>query len=91
MITALYARTPSSYLSEGFTHMKDSPHSDEGQPHCVTPLCLVGDEVIFRFEGNLRARVEGFEVVGGRVRLDCRASLIFLVPLSQVVCVEREG
>jgi hypothetical protein len=71
--------------------MKDSPHSDEVKPRHVTPLCRVGDEIVFRFEGNLRARVEGFEVVGGRVRLDCRASLTFLVPYSKVVCVEREG
>lgn len=71
--------------------MKDSPHSEEVKPVPITPLCRVGDEVVFRFEGNLRARVQGFEVVGGRVRLDCRATLAFLVPHSAVVAVEREG
>lgn len=71
--------------------MKDSTQSEEEKTYTVTPLCRVGDEVVFRFEGNLRARVEGFEVVGGRVRLDCRASLAFLVPHSAVVAVEREG
>ena len=63
----------------------------QGEPRPVTPLCRVGDEVTFKFEGNLRARVEGYEVVDGRLRLSCRATLDFLVPHSQVVSVEPEG
>jgi hypothetical protein len=51
----------------------------------------VGDEIVFKYEGNLRARVAGFEEVGGRVWLDARARLRFLVPPSLVVGVEREG
>lgn len=65
--------------------------AQQGEPHTVTSLCRVGDEVTFKFEGNLRARVEGYEVVDGKLRLDCRASLCFLVPHSLVVSVEREG
>ena len=70
--------------------MRDDTPSDEGGPRPVSPIYRVGDEIIFKYEGNLRARVAGYEVVGGQVRLDCRASLHFLVPLSQVVGVESE-
>lgn len=70
--------------------MRDDTPPDEGSPRPVSPIYKVGDEIIFKFEGNLRARVAGYEVVGGQVRLDCRASLHFLVPLSQVVGVEPE-
>lgn len=64
--------------------------SGGGKPSPAPPAYRVGDEIIFKFEGNLRARVEGYEVVGGRVWLAARASLAFLVPPSQVVGVERE-
>ena len=70
--------------------MRDDAPSDEGGPRPVSPTYRVGDEIIFKFEGNLRARIAGHEVVDGQVRLDCRASLHFLVPLSQVVGVESE-
>ena len=70
--------------------MRDNTHPDEGRSRPVSPIYRVGDEIIFKFEGNLRARVAGYEVVGGQVRLDCRASLRFLVPLSLVVGVEPE-
>jgi hypothetical protein len=50
----------------------------------------VGDEVIFKFEGNLRARVEGYEIVDGKPWLVTRALLGFKVPFSKVVGVERE-
>jgi hypothetical protein len=69
---------------------KSSTPSDEGNPCAVPPPYRVGDLIIFKFEGNLRARVEGCEIVDGKVRLDARASLGFLVPYSQVVGVERE-
>ena len=55
------------------------------------PAYRVGEGIIFKFEGNLRARVAGFEEVGGRTWLDARARLRFLVPPSLVVGVEREG
>jgi hypothetical protein len=55
------------------------------------PAYHVGDEIVFKFEGNLRARVTGFEEVGGRTWLEARARLRFLVPPSLVVGVEREG
>ena len=63
-------------------------HSDET---ILCPAYSIGDEIVFKFEGNLRARVAGFEEVGGRTWLDARARLRFLVPPSLVVCVEREG
>lgn len=81
---------PPTNFTEGFTHVKDDTPSDEGGPRPVSPIYRVGAEVIFKFEGNLRARVAGYEVVDGRVRLDCRASFHFLVPLSLVVGVEPE-
>lgn len=70
--------------------MRDDTPSDGGSPRPASPIYRVGDTIIFKYEGNLRARVEGYENVGGELRLDCRASLAFLVPLSQVVGVEPE-
>lgn len=70
--------------------MRDDTPSDEGGPRPVSPIYRVGDEIIFKFEGNLRARVVGYENVGGELRLNCRASHAFLVPLSQIVGVEPE-
>lgn len=70
--------------------MRDDIPPDGGGPRPASPTYRVGDTIIFKYEGNLRARVEGYEVVGGELRLDCRASLAFLVPLSQVVGVEPE-
>lgn len=54
------------------------------------PVHRVGDEVVFKYEGNLRARVEGYGVVDGRVWLELRARYGFLVPPSHVVGVEGE-
>jgi hypothetical protein len=65
--------------------------SDGGEVCPVTPIYRAGDTVVFKYEGNVRATVEGSEVVGGRVWLRCRAALEFEVPASQVVAVEREG
>jgi hypothetical protein len=50
-----------------------------------------GDTVVFKYEGNVRATVEGYELVDGRLWLRCRATLDFEVPASQVVGVERES
>ena len=71
--------------------MRDDTPSDGGGPRPASPIYRVGDTIIFKYEGNLRARVEGYDNVGGELRLDCRASLAFLVPYSQIVAVEREG
>jgi hypothetical protein len=69
---------------------EDSTPSGEGKPCPVSPVYRVGDTVVFKYEGNVRARVEGSEVVGGRVWLRCRAELEFEVPTSQLIGVERE-
>ena len=64
--------------------------SDEGEVCPVTPIYRAGDTVVFKYEGNVRATVEGYELLDGKVRLRCRAEISFLVPASQVVGVERE-
>jgi hypothetical protein len=68
---------------------KDRP-STEGGPRPVSPTYRIGETVVFKYEGNVRARVEGYEVVGGKVWLECRAVFSFTVPQSGVVSVERE-
>ena len=65
--------------------------SDEGHVCLVTPIYRAGDTVVFKYEGNVRATVEGYGLVDGRLWLRCRAGLDFEVPASQVVGVEREG
>ncbi len=57
----------------------------------MSPVYRAGDTVVFKYEGNVRARVEGSEVVDGRVWLRCRAALDFEVPASQIIAVGREG
>ena len=64
--------------------------SDGGEVCPVSPICRVGDTVVFKYEGNVRATVKGCELPGGKARLRCRAEDSFLVPPSQVVGVERE-
>jgi hypothetical protein len=64
--------------------------SDWGEVCPVTPIYRAGDTVVFKYEGNVRATVEGYELLDGKVRLRCRAEISFLVPPSQVVSVERE-
>lgn len=60
------------------------------QGDTTTPGVRVGDEIIFKFEGNLHARVEASEVVDGEVWFEAQASLHFSVPLSLVVGIEKE-
>lgn len=55
----------------------------------VAPIYREGDEITFKYEGNVRATVEGFEVIGGKMWLVARASLEFKVPASQVVRAEH--
>ena len=69
---------------------EDSTPSFEGEVCPVSPIYREGDTVVFKYEGNVRARVEGSEVVGGKVRIRCRDELEFEVPASHVVAVERE-
>jgi hypothetical protein len=54
------------------------------------PALSVGDTIVFKYEGNLRAKFTGYETVGEEQWLSCRASLDFLVPPSQVVGVQPE-
>jgi hypothetical protein len=65
--------------------------SDGGEVCLVSSIYRAGDTIVFKYEGNVRATVEGSEVVCGRVWLRCRAELDFEVPASQIVGVEREG
>lgn len=65
--------------------------SGGGEVCPASPVYRAGETVVFKYEGNVRATVEAHELVGGRVWLRCRAELVFEVPASQVVGVEREG
>lgn len=65
--------------------------SDGGKVCLVSPIYRAGDTVVFKYEGNVRATVAGYELLDGKVRLRCRAEISFLVPPSQVVGVERES
>ena len=56
----------------------------------MAPVYRVGDTAVFKYEGNVRALVEGYELLDGKVRLRCRAEISFPVSASQVVGVERE-
>ena len=49
-----------------------------------------GDTIIFKYEGNVRATVEAYEVVNDQVWLDAQTSIEFKIPLSQVLWVEKE-
>jgi hypothetical protein len=69
---------------------EETKPSDEGHVCPTPPAYRVGDTVIFKYEGNLRARVEGCEIRDGRTWLLVRAVLDFEVPASQVVGVEPE-
>ncbi len=65
------------------------PPGDAGREE--EPAYHIGDEIVFKYEGNVRAKVEGYELIGDKWRLRARATVLFLVPPSQVVAVEREG
>jgi hypothetical protein len=69
---------------------EETKPSDEGEVCSVSLTYRAGETIIFKYEGNVRATVEGSEVVGGRVWLRCRAELVLEVPASQIVAVERE-
>lgn len=65
--------------------------SDGGEVCPVTPAYRAGDTIVFKYEGNVRATVEGCELIDGRLWIQCCATVDFKVPASQVVGVEREG
>lgn len=65
--------------------------SDEGEVCPMSPIYRVGETIIFKYEGNLRATVEGYHMEGGKLWLRCWAEATFLVPPSQIIGVEREG
>ena len=51
--------------------------------------CRTGDTVVFKYEGNMRARATGHRLMYGRVWIEAHAaSVSFLIPASLVVCVE---
>ena len=55
------------------------------------PAYQVGDVIVFKYEGNVRAEVTGHEVIGGREWVAARAADIrFLVPANHIVGVEPE-
>ena len=57
----------------------------------ASPLYRVGDTVVFKYEGNVRAQVTGHQVISGKVWLEARAADIsFLVPAHHVGGVEPE-
>jgi hypothetical protein len=57
----------------------------------VSPLYRVGETIVFQYEGNVRARVEGHQIIGGKVWVEVRAAdMSFLVPAYKVVGSEPE-
>jgi hypothetical protein len=69
---------------------KDSTPPRRGKPRPAQSAYCVGDTVVFKYEGNVRARVEGQENVGGEPWIKCRAEVDFLVPPANVVGFELE-
>lgn len=55
----------------------------------VSPLYRPGETIVFKYEGNVRAEVTGYQVLGRKVWLEARtADLTFLVPAHAVVSIE---
>jgi hypothetical protein len=69
--------------------MSDDNTRGERDTPTVAHVYRLGDEIIFKYEGNVRATVEGSELIGGRAWVVARASIVFIVPPSQVVGVEH--
>jgi hypothetical protein len=65
---------------------EDSTSASEGK---VSPLYQLGDTIVFKYEGNVRAEVTGHQIVGGKLWVEARAAeLTFLVPAHIVVGTE---
>ena len=75
--------------TEGASPERPLPKSPtEEQPR---PAYRVGDVIVFKYEGNVRAEVTGHQTIGGRVWVAARAADVqFLVPAHQVVGVEPQ-
>jgi hypothetical protein len=86
--------TPTFEGTEKQMRQKNTTHApEEGERPNETPLrpiYRVGDTIIFKYEGNLRAKVEGYEIRDSKPWLVARAFLNFKVPFSLVVGVEPE-
>jgi hypothetical protein len=55
----------------------------------VSSLYRLGDTIVFKYEGNVRARVTGHQVIGGKVWIEAHAAdTSFLIPVNHVVGVE---
>ena len=53
------------------------------------PVYRVGDVIVFKYEGNVRAEVTDNQTIDGRAWVEARAADVqFLVPAHQVVGVE---
>ncbi len=56
-----------------------------------SPVYRLGETIVFKYEGNVRARVEGHQIIGGRVWVEARAAdICFLVPVHHIVGTEPE-
>ena len=61
-------------------------HTDETS---ASPAYRVGDVIIFKYEGNVRASVIGHQLISGRSWLEAHAGdMSFFVPAHMVVGVE---
>ena len=62
------------------------------EPHSPAPIYRTGDEITFKFEGNVRATVKGSEVVDGKLWLIAHVEHSFHVPAGRVLhCERKEG
>jgi hypothetical protein len=57
------------------------------QPN-VSPIYRIGNEITFPYEGNIRATVEGFEVIDGVLWLSAVTNVSFQLPVGRVVHFE---
>ena len=56
-----------------------------------SPVYRVGETVVFKYEGNVRAQVEGHQIIGGKVWIEASAAdMSFLVPAYKIVGAEPE-
>lgn len=56
----------------------------------VLPIHRVGDEITFKYEGNVRAVVEGFQIIDGVLWFTAYTTMSFEVPAGIVLHVERK-
>jgi len=67
---------------------KNSTTSLKGK---VSSIYQVGDVIIFKYEGNLRASVSGHRIMDGKIWLEADVQLLsFVVPSSEVIGVEAK-